>query len=207
VHLFIVSCVLSTFSTQNICCFAITHLFFDHLALFSLHFYVTLWLFCCVVLLFRLAKGITGWRRCVPDQFLSRLPTTALLSPRCSYRLYDILCTGVSCSGCSKPVYAMEKQMSASGQTFHQACFKCSHCKSQLTLSNWSIGDGKIFCKTHYLELFKGVEGFEIGPELFHSIPLFLRHCRGSFVCSKRWEVHVLCSNCYFRVRIPGNRR
>ena len=46
--------------------------------------------------------------------------------------------------------------MTASGVAYHQRCFKCSHCKSQLTLSNWSIGNGVLFCKTHYLELFKG---------------------------------------------------
>ncbi len=63
--------------------------------------------------------------------------------------------TGVTCAACNGRVFPMDKQMVASGNTYHHACFKCSHCKSQLTISNWSVGNGSIFCKTHYIELFK----------------------------------------------------
>jgi hypothetical protein len=116
----------------------------------------------------------------------------------------------VSCAGCGKPVYAMEKQMSASGQTFHQACFKCTHCKSQLTLSNWSIGDGKVFCKTHYLELFKGNEDWQTLSARTRVVILFCgvvwravwRDSR-----SKRRKIHIFRSRCDLRVRFPRNFR
>ena len=74
-----------------------------------------------------------------------------------------VLCGGVcwappraaaACAGCGKSVYAMDKQVSAEGQVYHLSCFKCSHCKSQLSLVTWAQASGVIYCKAHFKELF-----------------------------------------------------
>ena len=61
---------------------------------------------------------------------------------------------GAVCAGCQKRVYAMDPQMGFEGAVFHQSCFKCTHCKSQLTLLTFAQVNGIPYCKAHYMELF-----------------------------------------------------
>ena len=62
------------------------------------------------------------------------------------------------CEICSKTVYPTEK-MTVESKPIHQSCFKCHHCKRQLTLSNFASVNQKVYCKTHYIELFKKAGG------------------------------------------------
>ncbi|KAL8028236.1 hypothetical protein ABFX02_14G145300 [Erythranthe guttata] len=58
------------------------------------------------------------------------------------------------CKACDKTVYFVDL-LSADGATFHKYCFKCSHCKGTLVMSNYSSMDGVLYCKTHFEQLFK----------------------------------------------------
>ncbi|XP_016458227.2 LIM domain-containing protein PLIM2b-like isoform X1 [Nicotiana tabacum] len=58
------------------------------------------------------------------------------------------------CKACDKTVYFVDL-LSADGATFHKSCFKCSHCKGTLVMSNYSSMDGVLYCKTHFEQLFK----------------------------------------------------
>jgi len=60
-----------------------------------------------------------------------------------------------NCTACGKVAYAMERLV-VEGQTFHPTCFKCTHCGNKLSLNGFSkSNDGKYYCKTHYMQLFK----------------------------------------------------
>ncbi|CAH2058678.1 unnamed protein product [Thlaspi arvense] len=50
--------------------------------------------------------------------------------------------------------------LSADGVPFHKSCFKCSHCKSTLQLSNYSSMEGVLYCKPHFEQLFKETGSF-----------------------------------------------
>ncbi|XP_047981520.1 LIM domain-containing protein PLIM2c-like isoform X1 [Salvia hispanica] len=58
------------------------------------------------------------------------------------------------CKACDKTVYFVDL-LSADGANYHKACFKCSHCKGTLVMSNYSSMDGVLYCKTHFEQLFK----------------------------------------------------
>ena len=62
------------------------------------------------------------------------------------------------CYVCDGSVYAME-EFNVDGKCLHKTCFKCDHCKRGLTISNFAAVNGKFFCKTHYMELFKSSGG------------------------------------------------
>ncbi|GAB4827539.1 LIM domain-containing protein WLIM2b [Ancistrocladus abbreviatus] len=59
------------------------------------------------------------------------------------------------CKACDKTVYVMD-QLAADGVSYHKSCFKCSHCKSRLQLSNYSSMEGVLYCKPHFEQLFQG---------------------------------------------------
>eukprot|EP01080_Neovahlkampfia_damariscottae_P008422 gene8422-247_t len=63
------------------------------------------------------------------------------------------------CYSCDKTVYQTEK-MIAGKNVYHQKCFKCSRCKTKLTIQNYVIYNSneqdeksKLFCKVHYEEI------------------------------------------------------
>ncbi|KAI3449178.1 hypothetical protein Pfo_005843 [Paulownia fortunei] len=58
------------------------------------------------------------------------------------------------CKACDKTVYFVDL-LSADGATYHKYCFKCSHCKGTLVMSNYSSMDGVLYCKPHFEQLFK----------------------------------------------------
>src|SRR5687768_12956281 len=63
------------------------------------------------------------------------------------------------CSHCKETVYPLERLVLAE-QVFHKGCAKCAHCQGTLSLSSFaSIGGGTLYCKPHYLELFKASGG------------------------------------------------
>nr|BAM13338.1 LIM domain-containing protein [Oryza punctata] len=62
--------------------------------------------------------------------------------------------TQQKCKVCTKTVYPMD-QLSTDGVVFHRSCFKCQHCKSTLSLGNYSSIEGVPYCKPHFEQLFK----------------------------------------------------
>ncbi|GFP87645.1 lim domain-containing protein wlim2a [Phtheirospermum japonicum] len=67
--------------------------------------------------------------------------------------------TQQKCKACEKTVYPVEL-LSADGVNYHKSCFKCSHCKGTLKLSNYSSMEGVLYCKPHYEQLFKETGSF-----------------------------------------------
>lgn len=66
------------------------------------------------------------------------------------------------CAVCEKTVYVTEKTM-VNGKAYHKPCFRCTHCKSVLKPGNFTANDGKIYCKTHYMQLFKVKGNYKSG--------------------------------------------
>ena len=58
------------------------------------------------------------------------------------------------CYICTKTVYAMEKG-EADGMVFHKKCFRCTECKKIVGIGKYASLEGKIYCKTHFKQLFK----------------------------------------------------
>ncbi|KAM7274500.1 hypothetical protein ACFE04_016366 [Oxalis oulophora] len=58
------------------------------------------------------------------------------------------------CKACDKTVHVVD-MMTLEGMPYHKYCFKCSHCKGTLQMSNYSSMDGVLYCKTHFEQLFK----------------------------------------------------
>ncbi|KAF7816363.1 LIM domain-containing protein WLIM2b-like [Senna tora] len=91
--------------------------------------------------------------------------------------------TQQKCKACEKTVYPVD-QLSADGTCYHKACFRCSHCKGTLKLSNYSSMEGVLYCKPHYEQLFKET---------------------GSF--NKNFQSHVIVKSglfCLFQTRSPS---
>lgn len=59
-----------------------------------------------------------------------------------------------ACHACRKVCYPTEKII-INDKLLHRQCFTCSHCKAQLTLSNFAVLDGVMYCKPHFKSLFK----------------------------------------------------
>ncbi|GBG31423.1 LIM domain-containing protein 2 [Hondaea fermentalgiana] len=62
------------------------------------------------------------------------------------------------CACCDKTVYKLE-ELQVDKTIMHKSCFKCAHCKRQLTLSNFAAVSNKLYCKTHFIELFHTAGG------------------------------------------------
>ncbi|CAF0858951.1 unnamed protein product [Adineta steineri] len=66
------------------------------------------------------------------------------------------------CAVCEKTAYATERIM-VNGKAYHKPCFRCLHCKSVLKPGNFTSNDGKVYCKTHYMQLFKVKGNYKSG--------------------------------------------
>lgn len=62
------------------------------------------------------------------------------------------------CECCGKSVYKLE-ELQVDKAILHKSCFKCAHCNRQLTLSNFAAVSNKLYCKTHFVELFHSAGG------------------------------------------------
>lgn len=58
------------------------------------------------------------------------------------------------CNACNKVVHFIDF-MTVDDVIYHKNCFKCSHCKGNLVMSNYSSMEGVLYCKTHFEQLFK----------------------------------------------------
>ncbi|XP_042512653.1 LIM domain-containing protein WLIM2b-like [Macadamia integrifolia] len=63
------------------------------------------------------------------------------------------------CKACDKTVYVVDL-LTADGVDYHKSCFKCSHCRGTLVMSNYSSMDGVLYCKPHFEQLFKETGSF-----------------------------------------------
>jgi hypothetical protein len=48
----------------------------------------------------------------------------------------------------------MEK-ITADDKPYHKTCFRCLHCKRVLSLGNYASLKGDLYCKPHFLQIFK----------------------------------------------------
>jgi len=62
--------------------------------------------------------------------------------------------SAINCAKCGKGVYPLEA-VRAIEKSFHKQCFKCKHCEMVLNLKGFAAYEGDIYCKPHYMELFK----------------------------------------------------
>ncbi|XP_028855145.1 LIM domain and actin-binding protein 1-like [Denticeps clupeoides] len=67
-----------------------------------------------------------------------------------------------TCVSCSKTVYPLEKLV-ANQQIFHNACFRCSHCNTKLSLGSYASLHGSVYCKPHFNQLFKAKGNYDEG--------------------------------------------
>nr|XP_015199772.1 PREDICTED: LIM domain and actin-binding protein 1 [Lepisosteus oculatus]XP_015199773.1 PREDICTED: LIM domain and actin-binding protein 1 [Lepisosteus oculatus]XP_015199774.1 PREDICTED: LIM domain and actin-binding protein 1 [Lepisosteus oculatus]XP_015199775.1 PREDICTED: LIM domain and actin-binding protein 1 [Lepisosteus oculatus]XP_015199776.1 PREDICTED: LIM domain and actin-binding protein 1 [Lepisosteus oculatus]XP_015199777.1 PREDICTED: LIM domain and actin-binding protein 1 [Lepisoste len=67
-----------------------------------------------------------------------------------------------TCVSCQKTVYPLERLI-ANQQIYHNACFRCSHCNSKLSLSTFASLHGTVYCKPHFNQLFKAKGNYDEG--------------------------------------------
>ncbi|KAF5816808.1 putative transcription factor interactor and regulator LIM family [Helianthus annuus] len=58
------------------------------------------------------------------------------------------------CNACDKTVHFVDL-MTVDNVIYHKKCFKCTHCKGTLVMSNYSSMDGVLYCMPHFEQLFK----------------------------------------------------
>ncbi|XP_076903485.1 LIM domain-containing protein PLIM2c-like [Bidens hawaiensis] len=63
------------------------------------------------------------------------------------------------CNACNKIVHFIDL-MTVDGVIYHKTCFKCTHCKGTLVMSNYSSMDGVLYCMPHFEQLYKETENF-----------------------------------------------
>ncbi|XP_071685753.1 LIM domain-containing protein PLIM2c-like [Rutidosis leptorrhynchoides] len=63
------------------------------------------------------------------------------------------------CNACDRIVHFVDL-MTVDNVIYHTNCFKCTHCKGTLVMSNYSSMDGILYCKTHFEQLFKETGNF-----------------------------------------------
>jgi hypothetical protein len=66
------------------------------------------------------------------------------------------------CRVCQKRVYEMEKII-ADNKIYHKTCFKCHHCNRVLSLGNFAGIDGQLYCKPHFIAMFKTKGNYDEG--------------------------------------------
>ncbi|KAL1834825.1 LIM domain-containing protein WLIM2b [Daucus carota subsp. sativus] len=58
------------------------------------------------------------------------------------------------CKACDTTVHFFE-MISADGVPYHKNCFRCSNCKTRLSMSNYHSLEGNLFCKAHFEQRIK----------------------------------------------------
>ncbi|KAF7696207.1 hypothetical protein HF521_006301 [Silurus meridionalis] len=67
-----------------------------------------------------------------------------------------------SCVMCTKTVYPLERLV-ANQQTYHNSCFRCTHCNTKLSLVNYASLHNNVYCKPHFSQLFKAKGNYDEG--------------------------------------------
>jgi hypothetical protein len=60
----------------------------------------------------------------------------------------------VECHSCHKNVYPSE-ELRVDEEVYHKTCFRCKHCNQMVSNTNFSQFKGVIYCKPHFMALFK----------------------------------------------------
>ncbi|CAB3399344.1 unnamed protein product [Caenorhabditis bovis] len=67
---------------------------------------------------------------------------------------------GTKCASCDRVIQSTDWVRRARSYVYHLACFACNQCKRQLsTGEEYSLQEGKLLCKQHFLELVEGETG------------------------------------------------
>ncbi|ESR44810.1 hypothetical protein CICLE_v10003747mg [Citrus x clementina] len=118
--------------------------------------------------------------------------------------------TQQKCKVCEKTVCPVE-QLSTDGVVYHKSCFKCSHCKGTLKLSNYSSLEGALYCKPHFEQLLKESSNFnknfqlpaksaeKLTPELRRSpskVASIKTVCPWENVAAENQASHKTCFKC-----------
>ncbi|ETV91438.1 hypothetical protein H310_13982 [Aphanomyces invadans] len=69
------------------------------------------------------------------------------------------------CTLCAKSVYANDLKTQLEGKIFHQECFKCANCSTQLNLNNFTFAGDQLLCKVHYMQSFHKNNGYAGGEQ------------------------------------------
>ncbi|KAF0690073.1 Aste57867_18522 [Aphanomyces stellatus] len=69
------------------------------------------------------------------------------------------------CEACKASVYANDLKTQLEGKVFHQTCFKCATCATQLNLNNFTYAGDLLMCKVHYMEHFHKNNGYAGGDQ------------------------------------------
>jgi len=69
------------------------------------------------------------------------------------------------CVVCKKRVYPMEK-LTNDKKIYHTSCFRCTKCRTVLRPSNASVNQGNLYCKVHYIEMFKKRGRYDDGGDI-----------------------------------------
>lgn len=93
------------------------------------------------------------------QQFEVNGPTSPT-SPRgpTSAFMKNLTANAEMCVSCNKRVYPVDR-LSTGNLIYHKACFRCTHCQKILSISQYTIGDNKPYCKPHYERVFKECGG------------------------------------------------
>jgi hypothetical protein len=83
------------------------------------------------------------------------------------------------CAQCSRSVYANDPQIVLDGVVYHKECAKCSDCKCQITIQNFTKSGTTLFCKTHYFKKFNE-EGTYLGGDKYNH-----KSAPGAYVAKK----------------------
>ncbi|XP_019643309.1 PREDICTED: LIM/homeobox protein Awh-like [Branchiostoma belcheri] len=91
----------------------------------------------------------------------------------CYTREADVYCKadyirqfGTKCAKCCRNIQSNDWVRRAKSNVYHLACFACDACKRQLsTGEEFALHDGKVLCKTHYLEAMDAAAGSGNGSD------------------------------------------
>uniref|UniRef100_A0A3B3ZQD7 LIM zinc-binding domain-containing protein n=1 Tax=Periophthalmus magnuspinnatus TaxID=409849 RepID=A0A3B3ZQD7_9GOBI len=55
------------------------------------------------------------------------------------------------------------ERLVANQSVYHNACFRCAHCNSKLSLGNYASLHNNVYCKPHFCQLFKAKGNYDEG--------------------------------------------
>ncbi|XP_065344569.1 LIM/homeobox protein Awh isoform X1 [Cloeon dipterum] len=96
-------------------------------------------------------------RCCVCQLALDRQPSCFIKEDSVYCKADYAKSFGAKCAKCFRAISATDWVRKARQHVYHLACFACDACKRQLsTGEEFALHDGRVLCKTHYLETIDG---------------------------------------------------
>ncbi|KAI8518609.1 LIM/homeobox protein Lhx8 [Branchiostoma belcheri] len=104
--------------------------------------------------------SLTSHRHAEGAVALAARAVSSLLAERCLKQF------GTKCAKCCRNIQSNDWVRRAKSNVYHLACFACDACKRQLsTGEEFALHDGKVLCKTHYLEAMDAAAGSGNGSD------------------------------------------